>query len=208
MCTRFFKICLDFIPISSFLLEHISFFAKMSKNQLKIFFYSVEGVGHTNASVGLAQALAKRGHSIYFITSSLFSGSFEKFGFKELRFHLNEEATQNNVHPLEKMKYALLELKKSELSNKSPFEKLDSLSIENNNKNIFFKMVYNQMIEMHPQLIDAIEKYKPNLFILDSFLIFPCILFGNIPWIFQNSCNPVVLFNSKELPPPMSGKLS
>lgn len=166
----------------------------------------MEGVGHTNASIGLAQALAKRGHLIYFITSSLFSGSFEKFGFKELRFNTKEEPDQSNVHPLEKMKYSLLVLKESELSSKSPLEKLDSLSIENSNKNIFFKMVYDQMIEMHPQLVDAIEKYQPNLFILDTFLVFPCILFGNIPWILQNSCNPVFLFNSKELPPPMSGK--
>ncbi|OTF82765.1 hypothetical protein BLA29_015043, partial [Euroglyphus maynei] len=45
---------------------------------------AVDGVGHINACVGLAQPLKKRGHEIIFLTNEFFSGNYEKFGFKEI----------------------------------------------------------------------------------------------------------------------------
>src|SRR5699024_11115496 len=70
----------------------------MSPKPLKIFFYSMDGLGHLNACIGMAQALAKRGHSIHFMLNEVFQGNVRKFGFDEilLRNRPNDKVSSNS----------------------------------------------------------------------------------------------------------------
>ena len=51
---------------------------ELATKPLKIFVHSVDGAGHLNASVGMAQALVKRGHKIQFLLNDAFKGQFAK----------------------------------------------------------------------------------------------------------------------------------
>lgn len=42
--------------------------------QLKIFIHSIDGQGHLNATLGMAQALAKRRHQVIFLVNNAFKG--------------------------------------------------------------------------------------------------------------------------------------
>lgn len=67
----------------------------MTSETLKIFFYAIDGTGHINACVGLAQPLAKRGHKIYFLLNDAFKGQFAKFGFEEILLTQKPTALEN-----------------------------------------------------------------------------------------------------------------
>ena len=55
----------------------------MSPKPLTIYFYAMDGTGHLNACVGMAQALEKRGHKIVFLFNAAFKGQYSHFGFQE-----------------------------------------------------------------------------------------------------------------------------
>lgn len=42
------------------------------KKKLKILFHAMDGTGHLNACVGVAEALTKRGHSVLFLVNEAF----------------------------------------------------------------------------------------------------------------------------------------
>ena len=46
-------------------------------------FLPVEGVGHVNACIGLAEPLRDRGHKIIFVVDNAFKGQLIKYGFIE-----------------------------------------------------------------------------------------------------------------------------
>ncbi|KAF7491826.1 putative UDP-glucosyltransferase YojK [Sarcoptes scabiei] len=89
------------------------------------------------------------------------------------------------------------------ISGISSLEKLESF--DKNNDSDFHQKLQNHMKETHQEISDLIAKEKPDLIIIDNFLVYPCVAFGKIPWATLISSGPLCLFNSPELPPFMSG---
>ena len=58
-----------------------------------ILFTPMDGHGHVNSCVGVAQVLLKRGHRIVFAVDSAWKGKLAKYGFEEelIRTHDKEE---------------------------------------------------------------------------------------------------------------------
>src|SRR5699024_6887067 len=69
-----------------------------------------------------------------------------------------------------------------------------------------FGQVLDLMVELHPEIERAITDGRPDVIILDHFLIPPCVLHGNIPWVLLVSAAPLLLYRSSELPPGMTGQ--
>lgn len=175
--------------------------------QLKIFIHSMDGQGHLNATLGIAQALAKRGHQVIFLVNNAFKGQFAKFGFEEILLFRNHSESVNPV-PEDPVKgFAEQLLKSGFLSGKSSLEKLKSAKPENKNEN-FIQTLYDSTVDFNPQIGNAMQRDKPDLLILDHFLAPPVIYQMNIPWMFLFSGNPLCLYKSKKLPPFASGKES
>ena len=177
----------------------------------------MDAVGHINACVGLAQALAKRGHSIYFLTNPSFAGTFEKSGFNEIILIGDEnhqtiiaakmKAKQEATHPLEAIAARLERIRKTNwLSEKSSYEKI--LEFNPNEPHDFLLERYEELRAVHPQIEAAIKQELPDLIIIDRFFIPPCIAYGTIPWASLFSGNPLHLYDSPDVPPRSSGKMN
>ncbi|OTF77865.1 UDP-glucuronosyltransferase-like protein, partial [Euroglyphus maynei] len=181
------------------------------RKSLKIFIYTVDGVGHVNACIGLGQALLNRGHEVYFLCSLMFAGTLAKYGFKEIVFTTkqHEEANiseeQKKVHPVQSAKMVVQKFRESGLlSHGRPIDKLNCLDL--NRKDSMGAHFYEETIEVHQQFVDATHREQPDLIIIDNLLVDPFIAFGKIPWAFSWSGNPTFLLaNYPDIPPPCSG---
>nr|XP_027195941.1 uncharacterized protein LOC113790467 [Dermatophagoides pteronyssinus] len=181
---------------------------------LKILFNPCDGLGHINACIGLAQALQLRGHRIYFFTNKQMAGQYrDRYGFEEFILHnsnnesidTNESATDDdNDHPIKNNKLMNVIIESGLLSDMSPFEKLD-LYDHNKNPNIFARTMSEQILNVHEQMLNIIDKLQPDLIIVDSMIVAPCILYGSYCWAFSWSANPILLYRSDHIPPMMSG---
>ncbi|KAH9426273.1 hypothetical protein DERP_010839 [Dermatophagoides pteronyssinus] len=155
---------------------------------MKILFYSMEGIGHVQACLGLANCLGKhRNHQITFMIGSEYQGKFRRYGHDEII--LKDDGEDPKM------------LQKSiVLQHRTPKEKLQLRD------NAMFKRIYEKMKRLNNQIDQLITKFDPDLIIIDHFIIPPCIAFHpRIPWIFLFSGCPDFLYNSTELPPLMSG---
>nr|XP_046909220.1 uncharacterized UDP-glucosyltransferase YjiC-like [Dermatophagoides farinae]XP_046909221.1 uncharacterized UDP-glucosyltransferase YjiC-like [Dermatophagoides farinae] len=183
---------------------------------MKILFYSMEGIGHVQACLGLANGLRKRDHQITFMIGSEYCGNFRKHGHEELILmddgedpKMFEKSSTNKIdrqsmidheqHPVLPLIVSRLQ-KSIVLQHKTPKEKLELRD------NAMFKRIYEKMKRLHEKIDRLIDEHGPDLIIIDHFIIPPCIAFRrNTPWIFLFSGCPDFLYNSKELPPLMSG---
>ncbi|KAH9497176.1 hypothetical protein DERF_013180 [Dermatophagoides farinae] len=184
----------------------------MANQHLKIFFMAVDGVGHINACIGLAQPLIKRGHEVIFLTNEFFSGTYEKFGFKEIVLKsakvkqiMNKEGNQKaEEHPTKAMASVLKKFRDDgTLSGKPSIEKLQDFKPGGDNE--FANLMYESVKEQNPQLITLIDEEKPDLIIMDQFIVPPCVAYGKIPWAFLCSACPRFLYDSDDIPPMCSG---
>ncbi|XP_027206131.2 NDP-glycosyltransferase YjiC-like [Dermatophagoides pteronyssinus] len=189
--------------------------ASQPKKLMKIFFMPMDGVGHINACVGMAQALAKRGHQIYFLTNPMFAGSYSKHGFQEFVLQSdvkkqmlagNGENNDKKAHPIKAFAPMLQKMRESGmLSGKTPFEKIKIFDPNEEEEVDLMAKIYEEMKEVHPKIVELIEQEKPDLIIVDHFLVPPCIAYGKTPWAFLFSGNPIFILDHPELPPISSG---
>nr|XP_027206016.1 UDP-glucuronosyltransferase 1-6-like [Dermatophagoides pteronyssinus] len=194
----------------------------MSSKSLKILFQPADGIGHINAAIGLAQALANRGHQVFVFTLPNEIGTFKKFGLNEIHLQLtneennkkkndsNDKKDADKDHPLKSSKETLERMSDAGIfSHRSSIDKIDAYRamIDVRDQTSHGYQRHQQLKEIHPQMVTAIDKLKPNLIIADSchFSLSPCIAYGKIPWIFLYSENPLSLFDSPNVPPPLSG---
>jgi len=186
--------------------------SQQEKRFLKIFFHAMDGIGHLNACVGLSQALAKRGHRIYFLVNDAFKGQYAKYGFDEILLHQakskgpeESEGQTEKKNPVKEMAEKLKE--NGFLGPKSPVEKLRDHLERTKEGDEMMEVFLQQAIDYNPQIAAVIERELPDLFIIDSFLIPPAIKRAPLPWIYSFSANPNFLYRSDKLPPFGSGKL-
>ncbi|XP_027197758.2 NDP-glycosyltransferase YjiC-like [Dermatophagoides pteronyssinus] len=178
------------------------------KKSLKIFFQACDGIGHINACIGLAQALANRGHRITFLNNRNFIGTFLKYGFDEII--LDDGDDENNVddrvksHPIESVPVTQSFVESGFLSAKSSYDQLD-LFDRHKNENLFCKLIYDDFKKVHEHMANVLKTEQPDLIVIDNSLIPPCIVYGQIPFIYSWSANPLMMFRSDKLPPMMSG---
>ena len=182
---------------------------------LKIFFFAIDGIGHLNACVGMAQALAQRGHTITFLLNEGFKGQFAKYGFEEILLKKDPPSNgevagsgadpagsdpaklQPPVNPIKEMAKILLTM--GLLGPKTPLEKMrEQLA----GKNDFFKESFATLRPFNIQIEKAIEEGKPDAFIVDTFVVPPSIMKANLPWIFLCSAQPLCSLPSKGILPP------
>lgn len=183
---------------------------------LKILFFSMDGQGHLNACLGLAQTLAARGHSITFLLNETYKGEVARYGFEEfllrksstklatdMMLEEDEDGDEEEFYQTNPMQRLAKTRKAVGLfSAKTPLQKLQSQS----SASTLLQDMFDSLVEYHSQMGFAIARLSPDLILLDHFLIPPAILLSEIPWVYLFSLNPLGLHNSKLLPPFGSGK--
>lgn len=157
-----------------------------------------------NALCGMLESLQKRGHQIIVLSSEGFKGKFVKYGFEEIL--LTEKPKQwggkpaaaadaTPENPIKKM--AMMLKSSGMLSAKTPLEKLKG----EDNTGAFLKSIYDNVVEFNPQIAEHIKSLKPDLFIVDHFMVPPALPLSGVPWIFLFSGNPLGMYKSDKLPP-------
>lgn len=178
--------------------------------ELNIFFYSVDGMGHINACLGVAQELASRGHQITFLTKKAFQNNFTKLGFKEIYLEddeivANEDNEESKIEKEDPVKFmAQGMLKTGVLSGMTPLQK--TLSMSTSSKELM-TIMFQKFLKEQPFIDEAIKEHKPDVIILDHFYVPACVYYSGIPWVSLFSASPLVLYDSDQLPPFRSGKL-
>jgi len=167
----------------------------MSK-KLTILFVPVEGVGHVNACIGLAECLRDRGHKIVFVIDHSFKGKLINYGFiEEILTEPNEGKVEN---PEENEINELLQ--SGILSGISSLEKVKIMA-----KMPFFTELAVKVKDSEPKLKAIIEKHKPDIYIVDHFVGSPTLVYSDKPWIFLFSGNPLFVLDDERTPPGASG---
>jgi hypothetical protein len=167
----------------------------MSKN-LTILFTPVEGVGHVNACIGLAECLRDRGHKIVFTVDKTFEGKLIRYGFIEEKIIDPNEGKFKN--PGEKAAKRLME--SGILSGMSSLEKIELMSTKKFFVGSTERMKFNETI-----LKAIIEKHKPDVYIIDHFVGSPTLIYSDKPWVFLFSGNPLFVLDDERTPPGASG---
>lgn len=171
---------------------------------LKIYFFSLDGAGHLNACVGMAQPLMKRGHVVKFLLNETFAGQYGKYGFEEiiLRQQPTEAGSASSEKADKKNPFkdiAEQVAKSGVMSAKSPLEKLKE---QNASKPASFMAgVVDTLVWFDPQIENILSRDKPDVFILDHFFVPPALQKSTIPWLCLTSGNPLNLYQSDKLPP-------
>ena len=170
----------------------------------RILVVPVLAVGHVNACAGVSLPLLKRGHRVAFFLEKQFAGKISQLGFEEIVYEIDYEpedtAGTNNKTPGEQTAHFLLT--KGVLGNKnrlSQIERLADIPWDSDSKRI--------QIDRH--LRNAIQTFKPDLFIVDNHKLQPAIFYSGKPWINVISIVPLLFLNDIEsLPPAWSGMIN
>lgn len=171
--------------------------------KLKIYFHAVDVVGRINSCVGMAQALAGRGHHITFLTVPAFKDHYRQFGFEEILLPVPKQSDQN-VDVMKMMAKQLLE--NGILSNRTPLEK--ALAYKNGEKNSGpFEKKFADALCYNPFMVKVFAEDKPDVIVVDHYMVLPAIVHSAIPWVRLESANVLILFDDDNLPPFLSGKL-
>lgn len=122
-----------------------------------------------------------------------------------------KKTPEDHVNPVKA--FAKMILNMGLLNEKTPLERMKELSENrakgNDKDEQFAKSLYESTVDFNPQIKRAIEERKPDLFILDHFLVPPCLPESGMPWLYLFSGNPIAIYSSitKDLPPFATGNL-
>lgn len=147
-------------------------------------------------------------------------GQFSKYGFEELTLERAKKEgedkgkgkggngpSEEQVNPVKA--FAKMILKSGMLNDKTPLERVKEMAEKrakgDDKDQEFIKSLYESTVDFNPQIKRAIEERKPDLFILDHFLIPPCLPESGVPWLYLFSGNPIAIYGSKDLPPFTTG---
>ena len=163
--------------------------------KLTILVAPMEGVGHVNATIGIAEALRDRGHRIVYVVAKSFEGRLKKYGFEE-ELLINEETKE--IKPGENI---ATRLNSSGLfSNISPLEKMKILADP-----IRCDEMLDYRIKYVEQYEKVMEKVNPDVILVDEYVGLPCLIHCGKPWVNIASTNPLFYIGDDILPPAMSG---
>ncbi|XP_054163835.1 NDP-glycosyltransferase YjiC-like [Oppia nitens] len=169
--------------------------------KLTILFETLDGVGHVNACIGLAQVLQKRGHRIVFVIEKTYKGKLTEFGFEEEIIDDNEvdvTQTQPTKRPGEDAAQKML--KSGIFSGKSSVEKLKMFQ-----KSPLFGMMIEKARKDNSKFAGVVAKLNPDVIIIDDFIGRPALIHSGKPWVSVFSGSPLFSIDDERTPPLGSG---
>ena len=163
--------------------------------KLTILFAPIDGFGHVNACIGVAEVLRDRGHRIVFIINKSWKGKLTKYGFEEELF--TDPTRKENENPAEFITDFLLD--SGMLSPLSPLEKMKRMWSSGTN------VMLNQIKENDPIIKLIVDKVKPDVIVIDHAGCTPSLVNAGVPWVWLVSTNPLFAIWDDRTPPCGSG---
>jgi len=176
----------------------------MTPKKLKIMCHALDATGHIMPTMGMAQSLQARGHEIIFLVNEAIADLVRSFGFPNVQTLRVTNPHNFSDNPGRDIGRMLIET--GYLSDKSSLEKLPLLVCDKE-KN-FLDTCFRVLADFNPQIEEAIERERPDVFIIDHMYFPPALGKFNLPWVFTLSAQPLTLYDSPDLPPTFSGEYS
>ncbi|CAG2167328.1 unnamed protein product [Oppiella nova] len=169
----------------------------MSKRSLNVLFIPMDGTGHVNACLGIAEQLIESGHKVSFLMNNQWRGKLSaKYGITEIT-HESVSGRQTGGDPA--LEWALVFQESGMISSNGSLEKM--LAWYTKLLPLFMKYsdVINERIE------STIESLKPDVIFMDQVICLPAVERAGIPWVWICSFNPLFLIDDERTPPKGSG---
>ncbi|XP_054152690.1 NDP-glycosyltransferase YjiC-like [Oppia nitens] len=186
---------------------------------LKILVVPIQGVGHVNACLGVAQVLIDAGHRVMFTVHQDWCGKLKPYGIEEIVVSSDTDTDEDNPNnntsnnsdnnnllsigglpsgdSLQSHAEGLLKV--GNISGLLPLEKASRTGPK-------VRMWMKRAIHVDQQLERLIPELRPDLIVLDQFLQIPAVDRSGIPCVWSWSTNPVkIIDNDGQLPPCGSG---
>lgn len=167
--------------------------------------HPVDGTGHLNALLGLGQVLSKRGHTLYFLINSVFSGAALKYGFQEILLYENEASKHEDPQQQKDRIKTISEHLNSLGIYSGKYSSAEKLKIRV--EKVVLPEILPRAIVFNNQIGEAIKSVQPDVIVLDHAFITPAIRTSGIPYVMCYSMGPRVLYKSGLLPPLFSGTI-
>ncbi|KAH9408018.1 hypothetical protein TYRP_011671 [Tyrophagus putrescentiae] len=171
--------------------------ASPNQRKLTILFVPLDGYGHINACVGIAERLLAHGHRAVFALEQAWKGKASRYeGVEEVLF---VDATRDPSFGANDywVKVFMQEFKK-----KFPLEPLDALKAAN--LELEEQFLYT-LLNVDAELERVIQSVRPDVIVADTYVSIPAVYKSGIPWVWLTSAAPLVCLPSDDLPPHRSG---
>ncbi|CAG2119292.1 unnamed protein product [Medioppia subpectinata] len=150
----------------------------------------MEGFGHINGCHGLAERLRDRGHRVVFAIDKKFAGRLAPHGFEEEHMYSeNSELPPGAVDPI----FIMLN-ENGLLFAQEPIKVVEFCA------NAFVAMM-GEVRQKDTQYKAVLDKVKPDVIVIDSYMSSPVLMKSGIPWVWLYSAGPLGTFNNDNLPP-------
>ncbi len=161
----------------------------MSSKKLTILFAPLDGHGHINACLGVAQVLQARGHKIIFALDRSFKGRLAPSGIQEEVTSIpGSEDSDEEFWPNYIAEYKL------SLSG-GPLEKMEKFSLP------AMETMSQTIIAREEQYKEIIARVKPDIIVIDNYFSSPAQTNSGIPWVWLVSASPLVCISDPRTPP-------
>lgn len=158
-------------------------------------FFPARAFGPVTNSIGIGDALRRRGHRVVFVIEESFAGTLEERGFEEHLIRLAPRRPEDEAPG--RLWEAFLEGKGAVLRS-PPTEQLRE----------FVAPAFSASIEgakyADDRLLDSFAELRPNAIVIDNVITFPALFSSEIPWVRIVSRNPAEM-KDHQVPPPFSG---
>jgi MGT family glycosyltransferase len=169
----------------------------MSERSLTILFMPESAYGPTNNCIGIGDVLRRRGHRVVFAAESSWQGRLEPLGFEEDLVDLTPPSADPADQDAGQFWKDFVRDTAPEFR-KPTIEQLDT----------WIRPVWEELISgaryCQPQLLQIIERTRPNVIVEDNVVAFPALMTAGVPFVRILSCNPLEI-RDPGLPPTFSG---
>ncbi|CAG2111007.1 unnamed protein product [Medioppia subpectinata] len=168
----------------------------MVKKQLKALFIPLDGIGHVNACIGIAESLIGAGHRVSFLMNTQWEGKLKHYGIDEILYPSLSGRKPGGNPALEWAR----ELQKSGII--GPNGSLDKMVAWVTK----FIPVFIRDSQAMDKLIDkTIAELRPDVIFLDQIITMASVERSGIPWVWVCSYNPLFHLEDIRTPPAGSG---
>ncbi len=164
---------------------------------LTVLFMPESAYGPTNNCIGIGDVLRRRGHRVVFAAEASWKGKLTTLGFEEDLVHLTPPP--ENLQEQDAGQFWKDFIRDTAPEFRKPtFDQLES----------WVKPVWVELINgakyCQPQLLDIIERVRPDVIVEDNVVAFPALNTAGVPFVRVVSCNPLEV-KGPDIAPVFSG---
>ncbi|KAH9400458.1 hypothetical protein TYRP_002023 [Tyrophagus putrescentiae] len=170
----------------------------MTTKQLTVLFVPLDGFGHINSCVGVAEQLLARGHRVVFALERAWKGKASAYrGIEEVHF---TDPTRDPAHGANDHWIQYME----EFKPSFQLAPIDKYRLKALNRDLEESFLYTLM-NVDDQLVEIINSLLPDAIVVDTYVTIPAVHKSAIPWVWLTSAAPLVCLPSENLPPHGTG---